>query len=123
MVIEESITIKGKSLCKNFEVVNHQDAIEFVESLNNKKYKLNDTDIFKVHALMLQRREKDFAGRYRNSRVRITGANFVPTNALKIDTLFANEYYQSIGTIVQEPPDMLYGQEYVSLLARQNRCL
>ncbi len=87
MVIEEGFTIKGKSLREHFEAVNHQDAIAFVEGLVNKKYVLTDTDILKIHALVLQKIEKDFAGRYRNSGVRITGANFVPPNALKIDAL------------------------------------
>jgi Fic family protein len=87
MVIEEGFTIKGKSLREHFEAVNHHDAIEFVESLVNKKYVLNDKDILTVHGLVLQKIEKEFAGRYRNAGVRISGANFVPPNALKVDAL------------------------------------
>jgi Fic family protein len=87
LVIEEGFTIKGKSLREHFEAVNHQEAIEFVESLVSKKYTLSDRDILKVHELVLQKIEKDFAGRYRTSGVRISGANFVPPNALKVDTL------------------------------------
>jgi Fic family protein len=87
LVIEEGFTIKGKSLREHFEAVNHQEAIEFVESLVSNKYTLSDRDILKVHELVLQKIEKDFAGRYRTSGVRISGANFVPPNALKVDTL------------------------------------
>lgn len=90
MVIEEGFTIKGKSLREHFEVVNHQDAIDFVNSLALNDYVLTDVDILKVHGLVLQKIEKDFAGRYRNSGVRISGANFVPPNALKIDDLMAD---------------------------------
>lgn len=85
MVIEEGFTIKGKSLREHFEAVNHQDAIDFVRSLVSDNYILTDADILTVHGLVLQKIEKDFAGRYRNSGVRISGANFVPPNALKID--------------------------------------
>lgn len=85
MVIEEGFTIKGKSLREHFEAVNHQDAIDFVKSLVCDNYILTDTDILTIHGLVLQKIEKDFAGRYRNSGVRISGANFVPPNALKID--------------------------------------
>jgi len=84
MVVEEGITIKGKSLREHFEALNHQDAISFVEELVSAQYKLKVTDILQVHALVLQRIEKEFAGRYRNSGVRISGANFVPPNALRV---------------------------------------
>lgn len=89
MVIEEGFTIKGKSLREHFEAVNHQDAIDFVRSLASGDYGLTDVDILTVHGLVLQKIEKDFAGRYRNSGVRISGANFVPPNALKIDDFIA----------------------------------
>ncbi len=42
MVIEEGFTIKGKSLREHFEAVNHQEAIEFVESLVSDTYILNE---------------------------------------------------------------------------------
>lgn len=85
MVIEEGFTIKGKSLREHFEAVNHQEAIELVESLVSDSYILKETDILNIHELVLQKIEKDFAGRFRTSGVRISGANFVPPNALKID--------------------------------------
>ncbi|HMP99467.1 MAG TPA: Fic family protein [Cyclobacteriaceae bacterium] len=84
LVIEEGITIKGKSLREHFEAVNHQDAISYVEDLVSANYKLKAADILQVHALVLQRIEKEFAGRFRTSGVRISGANFVPPNALKV---------------------------------------
>lgn len=85
MVIEEGFTIKGKSLREHFEAVNHQEAIELVESLISDSYILKETDILNIHELVLQKIEKEFAGRFRTSGVRISGANFVPPNALKID--------------------------------------
>jgi len=85
MVIEEGFTIKGKSLREHFEAVNHQEAIELVENLISDNYILKKTDILNIHELVLQKIEKDFAGRFRTSGVRISGANFVPPNALKID--------------------------------------
>ena len=87
MVIEEGFTIKGKSLREHFEAINHQEAIEFVESLISDKVNLNKTDIMRVHYLVLQKIEKDFAGMFRTSGVRISGANFTPPNAFKVDEL------------------------------------
>lgn len=87
MVIEEGFTIKGKSLREHFEAVNHQDAIEFIQSLVSENYVLKEIDILSVHHLVLKQIEKEFAGRFRTSGVRISGANFVPPNAMKVSEL------------------------------------
>jgi Fic family protein len=85
MVLEEGFTIKGKSLREHFEAVNHHDAIQFVEGLVKPDYVLCSKDILEVHRLVQQRIEADFAGRLRQYGVRISGANFVPPNTLKVD--------------------------------------
>lgn len=84
MVVEEGFTIKGKSLREHFEAVNHQEAIEYIESLISVDYTLNEKDILTLHALILNKIEKEIAGRFRTSGVRISGANFIPPNALKV---------------------------------------
>lgn len=90
LVIEEGFTVKGKSLREHFEAVNHQEAIEYIESLISDNYILNESDILNTHNLVLQKIEKDFAGRLRTSGVRISGANFVPPNALKVPDLISD---------------------------------
>lgn len=87
MVLQEGITIKGKSLREHFEAKNHENAINYLYGLVNKKYKLTSKDILSVHALVLRSIEDDFAGRLRNAGVRISGANFVPPNARKVSGL------------------------------------
>jgi Fic family protein len=84
LVIEEGITIKGRSLREHFEALNHNEAIEYVEKLVSKDYILSEGDILSINGLVLQSIEKDFAGRFRTGGVRISGANFIPPNALKI---------------------------------------
>lgn len=102
MVIEEGMTIKGKSLREHFEAVNHQDAVEFIESLVGKNHRLRAKDVLETHALVVQKIEKEFAGRYRNAGVRIAGANFVPPNALKVD-----EYMEELLSWVQADENSL----------------
>lgn len=87
MVIEDGLTVKGKSLREHFEAVNHREAVVFVEKLATEPGQLDASDILNVHTLVLQQIEKEFAGRYRNAGVRIAGANFVPPNALKVAAL------------------------------------
>lgn len=90
MVIEEGMTVAGKSLREHFEVVNHQEAIEYLEELVSGDYLLKERDILDIHELVMSKIEKEFAGRYRNSGVRIPGANFTPPNALKVPDLMSD---------------------------------
>jgi Fic family protein len=84
MVIQEGITIKGKSLREHFETHNHDKAIDYLYTIVNDDYKLRSIDILSIHGLVLRSIEDDFAGRLRNGGVRISGANFMPPNANKV---------------------------------------
>ena len=87
IVVEDGLTVKGKSLREHFEVHNHHEALAFVERLSEHAPPLSGSQLHEIHALLLQKIEQDFAGRYRNMGVRITGANFTPPNALKVAAL------------------------------------
>jgi Fic family protein len=87
MVLQEGITIKGKSLREHFETYNHDKAIDYLFSIINDDYILRSIDILSLHNLVLRSIEEDFAGRLRNGGVRISGANFVPPNANKVSDL------------------------------------
>ncbi len=87
MVLQEGITIKGKSLREHFETHNHDKAIDYLFSIINDGFVLRSIDILSIHSLVLRSIEEDFAGRLRNGSVRISGANFVPPNANKISGL------------------------------------
>lgn len=95
MVLQEGITIKGKSLREHFEAKNHETAIHKLYKLVNKDYVLNAKDILDLHGLVLRSIEDDYAGRLRNAGVRISGANFVPPNARKV-----SEYLDSLVSYV-----------------------
>jgi len=87
MVLQEGITVKGKSLREHFEVYNHEKAIDYLYTLVNHKYVLRSIDILSLHGLVLRSIEDDYAGRLRNGGVRIVGANFSPPNANKVSGL------------------------------------
>jgi Fic family protein len=87
MVLQEGITVKGKSLREHFETHNHDKAIDYLYSIINEGYTLRSIDILSLHGLVLRSIEEDFAGRIRNGGVRITGANFTPPNANKVPDL------------------------------------
>jgi Fic family protein len=84
MVLEDGITVGGKSLNEHLEIVNHREAITYVQSLASADYKLTERDVLDVHEIVLNKIQKDFAGRFRTAGVRIGGANFIPPNALRV---------------------------------------
>ncbi|TDG35081.1 Fic family protein [Pedobacter changchengzhani] len=87
MVLQDGMTVKGKSLREHFEVYNHEKAIDYLYGLVNDNYTLRAIDILSLHGLVLRSIEDDYAGRLRNGGVRIMGANFTPPNANKVSDL------------------------------------
>ncbi len=87
MVLQDGMTVKGKSLREHLEITNHHDAIDFVEELAQKKATITEKNILSIHEIVMLKIEKQFAGCYRNGAVRIMGANFVPPNPLKVSVL------------------------------------
>jgi Fic family protein len=90
IVLEEGMTIGGKSLREHFEITNHHEAIEYLEGLVKPKYALTERDVLDIHELVMSKIGKDFAGRIRNVPVRITGANFIPPSVAKVPELLAD---------------------------------
>jgi Fic family protein len=105
MVLQEGITVKGKSLREHFETHNHDKAIDYLYSIINDDYKLRSIDILSLHGLVLRSIEEDFAGRIRNGGVRITGANFTPPNANKVPDLL-DELIDFVNTNPQQLNDI-----------------
>jgi Fic family protein len=87
LVLQEGITIKGKSLREHFEAKNHETALKHLYTLVHEDYQLSAVDILDLHRYVLRSIEDDFAGRLRNAGVRISGANFIPPNARKVPDL------------------------------------
>lgn len=88
MVLQEGITVKGKSLREHFEAKNHENALNHLyEMVGKKDEPFKGCTILMLHNYILRSIEDDFAGRLRTGGVRISGANFVPPNALKVPDL------------------------------------
>jgi excisionase family DNA binding protein len=78
------------------EVTNHSKAIDFVESLVNKK-SIEENDVLNLHAIILDRIDPENAGFYRRSGVRISGTDYVPPNAAKVPEQM-KEVYQVLNS-------------------------
>ena len=84
LILEEGITIEGKSLREHLEARNHPKAIRYVEKLTGRS--LKEQDIFVLHQIIMKRIAED-AGRFRATEVRISGADFIPPSAYEVPHL------------------------------------
>lgn len=84
LILETGLTIGGKSLREHFEVINHKDAIEYVEHLSGQAEPLSAFQVRQIHKLVLTRIDDENAGQYRRTEVRIAGAQHIPPESWKI---------------------------------------
>ena len=84
LILETGMTIGGKSLSEHFEVINHKDAIEYVESLTNQGEPITAFHVRQIHKLVLSQIDDENAGQYCKTQVRIVGAKHVPPESWAI---------------------------------------
>ncbi|TRX20526.1 Fic family protein [Flavobacterium franklandianum] len=78
LVINEGLTISGKSMREHLEVINHHEAIVNIKHLMDKNTTLNDREVLSIHNLILRGINPEDAGRYRRVQVMIKGSSFMP---------------------------------------------
>ena len=78
LVINEGLTISGKSMREHLEAINHQEAIAFIKDLAKPNYVLKERDLLQIHHLILRGIYPEEAGKYRKVQVMIKGSSHVP---------------------------------------------
>jgi Fic family protein len=84
VVLEDGLTIGGKSMREHLEAVNHREAIVFLEELAGAGTALTERCLKELHGLILKGIDGENAGRYRRSNVIISGASFRPPEFLHV---------------------------------------
>ncbi|KEF39630.1 hypothetical protein M670_00651 [Schinkia azotoformans MEV2011] len=77
-VVLEGITVGGKTMREHLEVLNHRDAITYVEEIVQKSEPLSEWQIKNLHRLVLKGIDDEYAGVYRDQQVFISGAKHTP---------------------------------------------
>ena len=77
-VVLEGITIGGKSVKEHLEVLNHSEAIQYLDEIVSSKENLSEWEIKQIHSLVLKKIDQKNAGVYRNENVLISGAKHTP---------------------------------------------
>ncbi|MFD2036650.1 Fic family protein [Belliella marina] len=92
LVVNEGITIGGKSMREHLEAVNHSEAIDYIEGLVKSEIDFSKRVLLDLHYLILKGIDKDNAGRYRKVPVRISGSSHVPPQPYLLEKLM-EEYF------------------------------
>lgn len=83
-VVLEGITIGGKSMREHFEVINHKEAIDFIEAFLADGEAFTEYFIKSIHQLILKNIDANNAGIYRRENVLISGAEHRPPDYLHV---------------------------------------
>lgn len=84
-VVLEGITVGGKTMREHLEVINHRDAITYVEGIVKNGEPLSEWQIKNIHRLILKGINDEYAGVYRDQQVFISGVKHVPPAPLLIN--------------------------------------
>lgn len=89
-VVLEGLTVGGKTLREHLEVVDHAEAIRYVEDYVRGGQPLTEVFVRDVHRLVLRRSWPEEAGRYRRGDVLIAGSRHRPPPAVDIPARVAD---------------------------------
>lgn len=90
LILEHGITIGGKSLREHFEVVNHREAIAWVQMIAQQEEPVSPSVVRQLHALVMARIDDQNAGQYRQLPVRIAGSSHEPPPAWEVPARIAD---------------------------------
>ena len=74
LVVNEGVTISGKSMREHLEAINHAEAISYIKDIAKQNIEISERTIKEIHALILHGIDRENAGRYRTVPVMISGS-------------------------------------------------
>lgn len=80
LVINEGLTISGKSMREHLEAINHQEAIGHIKHLMGKNTPLDEREVLTIQNLLLRGIIPESAGRYRKTQAPINGSAYLPSH-------------------------------------------
>ena len=92
LVVNEGITISGKSMREHLEAINHMEAIEFIRNMVTGNEDINRRSLLDIHRLVLKSIDSENAGVYRKVGVRISGSEHIPPDPLNVPDLM-NDFF------------------------------
>ncbi len=98
LVVNEGLTIGGKSMKDHLEAINHAEAVTYIYELVQGFSEFNKRVLLDIHSLILKSIDSANAGRYRSVPVRISGSEHIPPQPFLVAKMMEDYFvhYQSI---------------------------
>ncbi len=78
LVVNEGMTISGKSMREHLEAVNHAEALSYIQDIAKDNLPIGERTIKDIHAIVLRGIDRKNAGAYRSVPVMIAGSRHTP---------------------------------------------
>lgn len=89
VIIEDGITIGGHPIREIQETLGHSKAYDFIYTLISKS-DISEDDILTLHKLFYEQIDPEYAGKYRDKKVIITGTTYEPPSPAEVPNLMKN---------------------------------
>jgi len=97
LVVNEGLTISGKSMNEHLEAINHYEALDYIVEVVQNKVPISERIVKEIHYLILKGIDRKNAGVYRSVPVYISGSSHKPPQpyllAKMMEELF--EFYEN----------------------------
>ena len=90
LVLEEGLTIGGKSLREHLDVTNQKEALGWIASFVKEKRNIREADMLSLHEITLKGISEHWAGKYKTSQNRILGSKLRTTPPYKVSSEMAS---------------------------------
>ena len=92
LVINEGMTISGKSIREHLEVINHKEAILFIDDLVSQKADLSEYILKQIYGIVLYGIDRENAGVYRKLPLAIAGSKHLPPQPYLLQDLMEDYF-------------------------------
>lgn len=109
LVIDEGLSVGGRTLREHMEAVDHANALALVHDLAARRKPVDEAAVLSLHACVLKGSFEEEAGRLRRVPVRISGSRTVLPAPAKVPALMAD-----LGSFLAAGPQTVHPAQWAS---------
>ncbi|MFN8330799.1 MAG: Fic family protein [Saprospiraceae bacterium] len=116
LVINEGITISGKSIREHLEAINHSEAIELLFDFVHRHQRFDERTLLQLHGMILRGIDRQNAGSYRRNNVRILGSSHTPPEPYLVPKLMEDYFHFYETNVMRIHPVILAAEMHERLV-------
>jgi len=117
LVVNQGLTISGKSMTEHLEAINHNDAARYIVDLIQSDDPFNKRVLLELHSLILRGIDRKYGGRWRDVPVKISGSTHEPPQPFLLDKLMEDYFIQYSTDVDRLHPVILAAEMHERLVS------